>query len=439
MFFLFINKIFKLKHALISTLLLTSSQAFLLYGRSATTVGPTIFAEMATVIVLYYGILFKPSVRILSLAAFLLVSNSYFYAPIRFFSPLLVFVILRQLILLTNKIVEKFQKTSSKTRHNIIWLWMATMLIIAATLVFLHKPVFRYYNARGEQMVTLAIEKNLSLETARLVVDQFKRNIIRFGQLLLAINTHPASIDFSSLGQLVSRWLSPFFFIGILVILRKKTSKLLRQEYWFVFFWYALSAIPILFSNNVHIGRLFLSLPPMYLIIGIGVTQISALIEKIGQKRTTHLQKKIISIFTLILISILIGVVGFQEVSAYYMTTSTTDHNIKVLKKYSSDLENKTVILANFEPITLHFWEMYYFLQNTIYFEDSATHQPVEGAQKNRQSSDGILIRDGKTYTSYLERCNDANTTIITIGGSYEQHGILKPNCQAKLIELYQQ
>lgn len=177
----------------------------------------------------------------------------------------------------------------------------------------------------------------------------------------------------------------------------------------------------------------------MYLIIGIGATQISALVEKIGQKWITHFQKNIISILTSILISVLIGVVGFQEVSAYFTTPATTDHNSQVLKKHSSDLENKTVILANFEPITLHFWEMYYFLQNSIYFEDSITHQPIEGERRNKQSTDGILVRDGKTYAGFLKNCDDADTTIITISGSFKQHGILKQNCQAKLIELYQQ
>lgn len=211
MFFLFISKVFKPKLALISTLLLSSSQAFLLYGRTATIVGPTIVAEVATVIVLYYGLLFKPSVKLLILAIFLLVSNTYFYAPLRFFSPLIVFVILRQLVLLLNQVLEKFRKSSSKIHNNVPWLWLGTILVIATCFVLLHKPVFRYYNARGEQMVTMAVEKHLTLETSQVLTDQFKRNFIRFGQLLLAINTRPASIDFSSLGQLVSRWLSPFF------------------------------------------------------------------------------------------------------------------------------------------------------------------------------------------------------------------------------------
>ena len=123
------------------------------------------------------------------------------------------------------------------------------------------------------------------------MVDQFKRNIILFGQLLLAINMHPASIDFSSwaTGFTVAQ---PIFLYRDTSNFTKKKLQSYCQEYWFVFFWYALlSAIPILFSNNVHIGRLFLSLPfDVSHHWNWRNTNFSAH-WKIGQKRTTHLQK----------------------------------------------------------------------------------------------------------------------------------------------------
>lgn len=435
--FVFLAKVFTVKIATVTALLLCSSQALLVYGRTGTNTAPTLLAEIMAVAWLYYGLPKKQTVRTVLISFIVISFNTYFYAPIRFFTPFLLLLPLKWIIQQSIELINHVSPDRTQQKTAIIISTSILLGLLVCTLFFSKPLIEEYFHGRGEQVVSLLASDRGSIETYQNAASQIYSNSQGLLKLFFSIDTQPTLADYAAMGQLIHYLLVPFFFVGILAPIRSDGVRNFEKKRRLVLIWFLMTALPILFTSNLHVGRLFLSLPHMFLICAIGIHIVfQAFSSYIETASSTILKRSLIAglrisfvIFFLIVIS--------SDVTAYFSTKVSVDHNIKVLQEHSLILQKKQVVLVNFESSTLHFWEMFYFLRQRIHFIDSDTDQAIDAKHEIEQRSNGILIRNGGSYSNLTKYCNNSDTALVAIGGTHDQRAMLKQSCQTQLIQLY--
>lgn len=437
-FYLFISHLFGKKIGTLATVLLCSSQAFLLYGRTATNVGPTLLAEMLTIVVIYYCLRHPSSLRLATCAFVAICMNYYFYAPIRFFTPMLFFCIIRFLTVYFLGFIQK-QSTKQKHRkidpHIITW----TVIAISVTSIFVARTnILKYYNGREEQLLTSIFKQPLSTNLLHELILKTYINSQDFIQLLFSFNSRPVVIDFGNhFGQMINRSLVPFFILGLIYSFYKLRNES-SNKFTLILSWFLISSLPILFTSNVHIGRLFLSLAPMYVLVAIGITELANHFLHIKWSRVKKNKKKAnILLFSTILVFCVY--VSSSEIHAYFFTTPTLDHNIKVLQENQARLTSKKIYLLNAENTSLHFWEIAYYLKNQVFFTDSKTTKSLDRLRSSKQISDGILFSNNSDYQSLTTTCLHSDSVLIIIGKKPDFFASTNPPvCRVTTIRLFQ-
>lgn len=436
-FFLLIAKVFSYQISILATFFFGTSQAFLLYGRTATNVGPTLLLEMLSVYTIYHLLKDNRSLKLLITSIILILINYYFYAPIRFFTPLLLLLIGRLIWLKYSSLVTKHQLLSLTKRKS--RLLTAGLLGIFGLVVAYHlkAEISNYYYARGEHLFA-----NISYQPLNQIVDQkmiltIIENAWFYLKMLFSLDSRPVIVDFGNYyGQMINRFLVPFFIIGFTSTVIKVIKK--NFKFSLLLGWFLLTGLPIIFTSNVHIGRLFLNLAPMYVMIAVGLKQTIDILNAYKN------DIKLLKIFwlkstPLILVAILSLGISLIELKNYFFIPPTTDHNIRVLEEKQIEYRNKKIYLINTEPNLLHFWEIFFYLKNSVYFTDAQTLKPVDKSRGSEQIDEGVLVRSNSAYEILTKVCQVSNSALIIIG---TKNAPISPaesaNCQATTIFLFQ-
>jgi 4-amino-4-deoxy-L-arabinose transferase-like glycosyltransferase len=264
--------------ALLAALLMALSPAYLLYARTATDVGISLVPMLLTVYVLL-RLLDGPHQWwwALALQATLLL-GAYGYAPVRFLWPFSVGMMIMEAIL------RKAQ------RKRLLLSAALTVVVMAGTITALdydHEHNFiisvgYYYSGRGEQVANLlASEQDYARtvgqsgdqlpSTLSLLAQTIGQNSADLANLLLDRDTQPALSDYwNPHGRLIPLMLVPFFLLGFgraLWLARRRDA----YRYRLLALFFLGFTVPMIFTSQVHIGRLIFAVPLLCLLIAIGV------------------------------------------------------------------------------------------------------------------------------------------------------------------------
>lgn len=266
--------------ALTSAALLAISPGFLLYGRTATSVGPSVGFALATAYALFHVLRPDPRtwVRFTWLGVFLamLVVDAYLYSPIRFFWPLAVVALLLEVL---------FHREERQ------WFLPVSLLIVVSLPLVLtlfratgmtNRPaelnpgaaVTAYYFARGEQVFGIAkTQAGSGAEgTVGLALQLIAENGRDLLNLMLDHETQPVISDYWNVhGRLYAGVMVPGVLIGLALLL---VQAFRRVEARFLLELAAVFTLPMLLTTRVHIGRLVFALPILLLIGVIGYAMV---------------------------------------------------------------------------------------------------------------------------------------------------------------------
>jgi 4-amino-4-deoxy-L-arabinose transferase-like glycosyltransferase len=262
--------------ALLAALLLALSPVYLLYARTATDVGISLVPMLLTVYVLL-RLLERPQQWWWAIALLgTLVLGAYGYAPVRFLWPFSVGLMLLEAFL------WKVQRKRLMLAAAFIAVSMAA-IIIALDFDHGHDPIISvgyYYSGRGEQVANLIVNESDYLHTVRgsqlpSVVQELGQmvgqNSANLANLLLDRDTQPALSDYwNPHGRLIPFFLVPFFLLGFgraLWLARRRDA----YRYHLLVLFFLGFTLPMIFTSQVHIGRLIFALPLLMLLIAIGV------------------------------------------------------------------------------------------------------------------------------------------------------------------------
>ena len=276
--------------ALLAAILLSLSPVFLLYGRTATSVGISLVPALATAYVLLRVLQNPRDLRWLVALQVLLVLNSYGYAPIRFLWPI-------SLALLVYELARRRGE-----RRWFLFALVITLCVLPAVLVAtdthyygrLPDVITQYYHGRGEQIADMAtnpdeMDKYLQqaggtpaaasgqpASTQDVALRLVTQNTLNYIKLLLDWDTRPAITDYwNPRGRLYPMLLVPFFLAGLALLFRGCLRKLEYRVLLALFFGFGL---PMLLTSRVHIGRLIFIVPFLFLIVALGFVSLARLL-----------------------------------------------------------------------------------------------------------------------------------------------------------------
>lgn len=436
-FFLLMTKVFGHRISTLATFFFGTSQAFLLYGRTATNVGPTLLMEMLSVFVIYYFLKKADSLKLLITSVILILVNYYFYAPIRFFTPILLLLIGRLLWLKFSSFVSKHQPLfTKKSNSRLLLIGLLGTFSLIVTFHF-KAQILDYYFARGEHLFANISYQPLAQTLNQKMVFTVLQNSWLYLKMLLSLDSRPVIVDFGNhYGQMINRFLVPFFVIGFTITVIKVIKR--NFNFTLLLCWFLLTGLPIIFTSNVHIGRLFLNLAPMYVMVAIGLNHIVNILT--NYISNFNIRGKIwLKTMSLIIVTFLCVAISLNELKNYFFIPPTTDHNVKVLEENRDRYQNKKIYLVNAESDLLHFWEIFFYLKDSVYFTDVQTLQPLDKSRKLNQVGEGILVRSNSTDEMLSAVCQDFNSALIIVG---TKNAPISPddsvNCLATTIYLYQ-
>ncbi len=264
--------------ALLAALLMALSPAYLLYARTATDVGISLVPMLLTVYVLL-RLLDGPHKWwwALALQATLLL-GAYGYAPVRFLWLFSVGVLVLEAIL------RKGQ------RKRLLLSAALTVVVMVGTITALDYDhghdfilsVGYYYSGRGEQVANLlASEQDYAHAvgnsgyqlppTLSLLAQMVGQNSANLANLLLDRDTQPALSDYwNPHGRLIPLLLVPFFLLGFgraLWLARRRDA----YRYRLLVLFFLGFTVPMIFTSQVHIGRLIFAVPLLCLLVAVGI------------------------------------------------------------------------------------------------------------------------------------------------------------------------
>jgi 4-amino-4-deoxy-L-arabinose transferase-like glycosyltransferase len=433
-FYLLAKRFSNNRTASLACLFLLGSQAYLFYSRTATNIIISLPFFLITIYLLIRVTDKKtPFYIYLSLAAILFI-NSYLYATIRFLLPLSIIIVIIKNIYYFNK--KKFpNKARRKNIATIILLGSLSLLafyfLLSDSDFLFKRQILNYYNGRGEHVgKALKEAKNLDKVGFDNVSNYVLNNSLKFTKLYLNIETKAIMTDYwNNRGQIINSMLVPFFLLGII----KTTIKFKKNKNYLLLIWFCLMSFPIILTSNVHVARLFFSLPAMYIMTADGLMFTCQLFKKTLSKKLST--KKALIINNIFLISFCYFVFASEIITFYTSRTIPDTVTTKVSQFLEKTDQDKTIVMANFNAESLLFWQIYFYLQKdyqfinadqiglshlkegnnkTIYYIDRKADQTPEEYFNPQQNS---LVFLGTVpyniYHSVIAEDNETNVLII--------------------------
>ena len=276
---------------------------FLLYARTATTVGLSVGLSVATAFVLYRVV--RPEEAGPSRPAWLgallalLVIGSYGYGPIRFLWPIALVVIAMEYV---------FQPRSRSwllPAGVLVAVWMPLVLTLLQGLGWTNGPasfdvrdaVNGYYRARGEQVIELASRPDrfgnyidlsdaeiAGNSTQELALRLIAKNVRDLGALVVDVDTRPVLTHHWAVhGRLYNSWfMVPGVLVGLGVL---ATQVAIRLEARFALQLALGFSLPLVLTSRVHVGRLIFALPILLMIGAFGYVWLARRVALVADRR----------------------------------------------------------------------------------------------------------------------------------------------------------
>jgi len=412
-FFFFTNKMFGVKVASFASVYLLFAPSFLTYMRTGTNVGISLLPSIITIYLIYKVWKKKHIITSSFLLIALLAINSYFYAPIRFLLILSIFILVPRLLYLKLAFIRKLHKGL-----------LASLLLIFCVsigLFFLSNTSLTtsYFHGRGEQIVTMYGERpDLKERGANALITLLSDNVTSLVKIYLDIGTTPSIVDFwNPKGQIINIFLVPFLLIGIFVALRK----IKKINYLLLLLWFVFTTAPIILTNNVHIGRLFFSLAPMFIFVGIGIERVLHLLKFVFRFKIAYLPLVIAVAFSL-----------YWQVKPYYQDILTLDNFVSADTLKSAGIENSDVYLFNPDGESLKFWIAYFYLRDIYKFENlkDVNRELVGNKDSNFKA---YFLETNATSEDIFKYCNQNSLPVILVGANQQNIGFA---CRNKLLQI---
>jgi 4-amino-4-deoxy-L-arabinose transferase-like glycosyltransferase len=264
--------------ALLAAVLLALSPVYLLYARTATDVGISLVPMLLTTYALL-RLVERPAQWWWAIALLgTLLLGAYGYAPVRFLWPFSVGLLVLEAVL------RKEQRKRLLVAAAFITVSMAGII---TALDYDHGHDFivsvgYYYSGRGEQVANLLVNESDYLNAVRGSNSQLPSTMQALGQmigqnsesltnLLLDRDTQPALVDYwNPHGRLIPLLLVPFFLLGFgrtLWLARRRSA----YPYHVLVLFFLGFTVPMIFTSQVHIGRLIFAVPLLMLLVAIGI------------------------------------------------------------------------------------------------------------------------------------------------------------------------
>ena len=298
------------------------NSAFYFYGRTGTSVGESL-APMLGIVILLDVLLRLPRRWALWLAGLqvALIVATYGYAPLRFLYPIAVALLLVQAALDRAR-WKQFLVMAGVTAF--------VLPIFVASIDDLDsrnpREVLRgFYHARGEQVLTLredianqrAADPEAFAGEPNPVREQIETNVRNLGDLLLdRERVTPITDYWNPGGRLYASALVPWAILGaavaLLRVFRSAPARLLHAGLWGF-------TLPILLTNNVHVGRLVFVIPFLALAAGLGVVTFAETAARVVRDERHRARVRIALTAALgIVVLVLAGRSWYADVSVPY-------------------------------------------------------------------------------------------------------------------------
>jgi 4-amino-4-deoxy-L-arabinose transferase-like glycosyltransferase len=278
-----------------AALLVATSPVFLLYGRTGTIVGMSVPAALLGMLVLWNCL--RPGEgawwRWLIALQLVLIGLSYFYGVIRLLwvSALVLFA------------AEFLLRGGARGRFLASFGITAAALPVALMLLLPGAPrdpveaIERYYNGREEHIFAIndndqyndflrpeSAAERAEIENAsreELARKLLTRNARDLGELLLDRNTAPVITDYwNPGGRLYPMVLVPLFIAGM-AQLGWRAFRAPEARFMLALFWgYSL---PMIFTSNVHVGRLIFALPLLLIVVALPIESVTRALASLAR------------------------------------------------------------------------------------------------------------------------------------------------------------
>jgi 4-amino-4-deoxy-L-arabinose transferase-like glycosyltransferase len=310
--------------------LLALSPVFLLYGRTATTVGLSLVPALLTVYVLVRMLSEPWSWRRLIVLQALIVTGGYAYAPIRFLWPLSVVLFA----------IGIWYRREMARRY--ILAGLVTLCVLPVVVTAVDDPaepnvgatIIDYYYARGEQILKFTttptrysayLDEGADVEGSRLLLagQLIARNMGDFANLLIDRDTSPAiTRSWASDGRLYPLVLVPFFFVGLGNSIWRARDSMEHAALLVLFLGFG---APILLTSKVHVGRLIFFLPVLILLVASGfIWTVRTLLARMDPGLSKHA-----GIATVVACSALMLAVAWSTWTDFYRTAASPNDESK--------------------------------------------------------------------------------------------------------------
>jgi 4-amino-4-deoxy-L-arabinose transferase-like glycosyltransferase len=265
----------------LTAVLLALSPVFLLYARSATSVGLSLVPALATAVALVMALTEARNWRWLVGLQVALIVSAYAYAPIRLMWPISLSLFGLEFLLRRD------------ARRPLLRGGLVTLVVLPIAVMLLDTQpgwspldsMRTYYHGRGEHVfalredpaeyasyVNLAPEELAELapgastwEIGRRLV---ARNTMDYINLLLDWETRPVITDYwNPHGRLYPMFLVPFFFLGLVRVGRRAPYRTEARALLVLFFGFSL---PVLLTSQIQVGRLVFAVPWLFLLVATG-------------------------------------------------------------------------------------------------------------------------------------------------------------------------
>jgi 4-amino-4-deoxy-L-arabinose transferase-like glycosyltransferase len=316
--------------AALGAVLLALSPVFLLYSRTATSVGISLVPVLVGVYALLRVLKSPDDWRWTAALVGALVVIGYGYAPARF----LWFIAVALLVL------EAFLRSGRRERRALFLAAGATILLVAGAITALdfehhHDPALSvgyYYAGRGEQMANLLLDtadfahtvRGINGDpppTAELAGQLLAKNLFDMANLLLDRETQPALVDYwNPHGRLYPVVLVPFLFLGLgrsLWRARRREGCESRATA-AMFFGFTL---PMVLTSQVHIGRLVFAAPFLCLLAAEGFVWAAGISGKLASRIThepdssTHRTRRVATALSSAALVVVVAMLAWRDYS----------------------------------------------------------------------------------------------------------------------------
>ncbi|MGH2561154.1 MAG: hypothetical protein ACRDJH_18965 [Thermomicrobiales bacterium] len=184
-----------------------------------------------------------------------------------------------------------------------------------------------YLELTAEEQATGGVEGTATELALRLV----ERNARDFGKLLLDHGTAPALTDFwNPRGRLLPWFLVPFLALGTVASLwrmrHRVEDRALQGLFWGL-------SLPLLFTSQVHIGRLIFVIPLLCILVASGIVLAGEWLAGLSRRVSPRLDARLVQTGVTVVVMLAAAGFGWRD----YRTAPEETHDARVVARLAAD------------------------------------------------------------------------------------------------------